>query len=67
MHCGKQIKHGVGTPGKEKKPDYKTPAYERRGVFIKAVEEYKSALFYKDRINKESPELPAFLRLISEN
>ncbi len=54
-------------PGKEKKPDYKTPAYERRGVFIKAVEEYKSALFYKDRINKESPELPAFLRLISEN
>ena len=56
-------------PGKE--PDYKTPAFIRRKIFIKALDENPllngSTLSRKDRINKSRPDEPAFLRLISDN
>lgn len=53
--------------GKGIEPDYKTPAYIRRQVRMKALENSPSALLRKDRINKSNPEEPAFLRLISDN
>ncbi len=58
-------------PNPDKEPDYTEPAYIRRKVYIKALDENPllngSFLLRKDRINKIRPDEPAFLRLISDN
>ena len=58
-------------PNPNKEPDYKVPAYIRRKIYIKALDENPllngSFLLRKDRINKIRPDEPAFLRLISDN
>ncbi|MEI7823936.1 MAG: cell division protein FtsZ [Chlorobiaceae bacterium] len=58
-------------PNPNKETDYKVPAYIRRKIYIKALDENPllngSFLLRKDRINKIRPDEPAFLRLISDN
>ncbi len=70
--AGKELfSEGAVVPHPNKEPDYKTPAFIRRKIFIKALEENPllngSTLSRKDRINKSRPDEPAFLRLISDN
>ncbi|MEI8032251.1 MAG: cell division protein FtsZ [Chlorobiaceae bacterium] len=61
---------GQNPDGQDKKPNYRIPAFIRQKIRIKALEEsplsIASALSREDKIDKDRPAEPAFLRLIAE-